>query len=227
MLHNNRNHRYSNPRPVDEYDEGCGILGLAIALALMLAVVAIIVGVIAIIRTKNNVTVIHNYYNESNNCTIVCNSTNVTGNSTAVVLPPIEFANFFALMPGDNAATVALGAGVSFPQLGPENGASIFPINPTTFQITNVGIYDISFTVSVSEPGQLQLKLNAAPFAGCVSGRATGTSIITMRCFVSIVTPNSVISVINPPGNSGALTITPIAGGATAVSAHLNVLRLS
>lgn len=37
----------------------------------------------------------------------------------------IDFADFFALMPGDNSATVAAGANVSFPQDGPNSGSGL------------------------------------------------------------------------------------------------------
>jgi hypothetical protein len=45
--------------------------------------------------------------------------------------------------------------------------------------------------------------------------------------FVTTTTVNSTISIMNPPGNSTALTITPIAGGASAVSANLNITRVA
>ena len=73
----------------------------------------------------------------------------------------IAFADFFALMPPDNAATVAPDTDVSFPQDGPSSGA-ILRINPSQFELLNVGTYQVAFQVSISEAGQLILTLNGA-----------------------------------------------------------------
>jgi hypothetical protein len=85
----------------------------------------------------------------------------------------------------------------------------------------------IQFQVSVTEAGQLALALggNIVPYT--VVGRATGASQIVGVCLFKTTIANSVISVINPPGNSTALTITPVAGGTHSVSAHLTILQLA
>lgn len=139
----------------------------------------------------------------------------------------IDFADFFALMPGDNAATVATGANVSFPQDGPNSGSGlIFGLTANTFNLTNVGVYEVNFQVSVSEAGQLLLNLNGTDLAYTVAGRATGTSQIVGLALVRTTIPNSVLAVRNPSGNAAALTITPVAGGARSVSAHLVVKQI-
>jgi hypothetical protein len=129
------------------------------------------------------------------------------------------FSMFFALMPGDNAATVAVGAPVLFPQNGPTNGAAT-RLTAGTFNLPNVGTYEVSWQVSVTEPGQLMLAVSGNR-PETVAGRATGTSQITQRVLVTTVGINSVLAVLNAPGNSTALTITPIAGGTNPVSATL------
>jgi hypothetical protein len=130
-------------------------------------------------------------------------------------------------MPGDNAATVAAGTPVSFPQNGPTLGAGIARLTGTTFNLVNVGVYLVSFQVSVSEAGQLVIALNGVEQAYTVVGRATGTSQISQSCLIAVVTPNSVLSVNNPAGEAAALTITPLAGGTSPVSAHLMITRYS
>jgi hypothetical protein len=130
-------------------------------------------------------------------------------------------------MPGDNAATVAIGAPVSFPQDGPVLGTSIARLTGTTFNLVDLGIYLVSFQVSVTEAGQLVIALNGVEQAYTVVGRATGTSQISQTCLIAVVTPNSVLSVNNPAGEAAALTITPLAGGANPVSAHLMITRYS
>lgn len=134
-------------------------------------------------------------------------------------------ADFFALMPPDNAATVAPGADVSFPQDGPTFGG-IIRIGSAAFQLPSVGVYQVIFQVSVTEAGQLILTLDGSDLAYTVVGRATGTSQIMGMALVQTATPNSILTVRNPAGNATALTITPLAGGTRPVSAHLVITQL-
>ncbi|MBD0384680.1 collagen-like protein [Paenibacillus sp. WST5] len=124
----------------------------------------------------------------------------------------LGFADFFALMPPDNAATVAPNTDVSFPQDGPISGTEITRVNASSFNLATIGTYQVLFQVGVNEPGQLILTLNGADLAYTVVGRATGTSQLTVR---------------NPAGNAAALTITPLAGGTRPVSAHLVITQIA
>jgi len=137
------------------------------------------------------------------------------------------FADFFALMPGDNAATVAPGADVDFPQDGPNSGVAISRISVDGFNLTTIGTYLVMFQVSVSEAGQLMVTLNGTELPFTVVGRATGTSLIVGTALVQTTTSNSVLSIRNPAGNPTALTITPLAGGTRPSSAHLVIMRLT
>jgi hypothetical protein len=138
----------------------------------------------------------------------------------------IAFADFFALMPPDNAATVAPGTDVSFPQDGPSSASAISRTGPSSFNLSAIGAYQVTFNVSVTEAGQLILTLNGADLAYTVVGRATGTSQIIGTSLVSTTVINSVLTVRNPAGNSTALTITPLAGGTRPVSAHLVITQI-
>ena len=56
----------------------------------------------------------------------------------AVAEEVLAFADFFALMPPDNAATVAPGTDVSFPQDGPTSGTVLLvlvPVHLTCLQL--------------------------------------------------------------------------------------------
>ena len=139
----------------------------------------------------------------------------------------INYADFYALMPPDNAATVAPGADVSFPQDGPNSGTVITRIDDTSFNLSEIGTYEIFFNVPVTEAGQLELTLNGAPILYTVVGRATGTSDISGMFLVTTTTADSIITVRNPLGNANALTITPLAGGTSSVSAHLVILQIA
>jgi hypothetical protein len=138
----------------------------------------------------------------------------------------IAFADFFGLMPPDNAATVAPGTDVSFPQDGPTSGTAITRTGPSTFNLTAIGTYQVMFQVSVTEAGQLILTLNGADLAYTVVGRATGTSQIVGMSLLTTTVINSLLTIRNPAGNSTALTITPLAGGTRPVSAHLVITQI-
>jgi hypothetical protein len=143
----------------------------------------------------------------------------------------LSAADFYALMPGDNPATVAVGSYVIFPQNGESVGTDITrgpaPESNFVFNLGPIGLYQIFFQVSVTEAGQLQLNLNNTVIANSVVGRATGTSQITGMSLIRTSSINSILKVQNPSGNSTALTITPLAGGASPVSAHLVITLLS
>jgi hypothetical protein len=129
-------------------------------------------------------------------------------------------------MPPDNAATVAPGTDVSFPQDGPTSGGGIGRTSASTYNLSAIGYYQVMFQVSVTEAGQLILTLNGADLAYTVVGRATGTSQIVGVSLVQTTVINSILTVRNPAGNSTALTITPLAGGTRPVGAHLVIARI-
>lgn len=149
-----------------------------------------------------------------------------------------EAADFFALMPGDNSATVAIGSPVQFPQNGAGAPGTILSINrdggssPDTFVLHNIGTYEINWQVSVNEPGQLALTLDTGsgfqPDQNTVVGRFTGTSQIVGLCLITTTVVDTKLQVINY-SSPAALTITPDAGtaaGRQAVSAHLVIKRI-
>ena len=105
-------------------------------------------------------------------------------------------------MPPDNAATVAPGTDVAFPQNGPTLASGILRYSATEFTLTNIGTYQVMFQVSVTEPGQLILTLNGEDLSYTVVGRATGTSQIVGVALVQTTTVNSILTVRNPAGNS-------------------------
>ncbi|CAN5161468.1 hypothetical protein BH11ACT4_BH11ACT4_24660 [soil metagenome] len=131
-------------------------------------------------------------------------------------------ALFFALMPPDNASTVAPGTDVQFPQDGPTTTTTgITRSSPAAFTLAAPGVYRVSYQVSIAEPGQLILTLNGADLAYTVTGRDISSSQITAMTLVQTTGANSVLTVRNPAGNFNALTILPIAGGTRDVSATL------
>jgi hypothetical protein len=144
----------------------------------------------------------------------------------------LDFSDFFALMPGDNSATIAGGAPILFPQNGPtsgvitrQGGASF-----TTFILPTIGTYLVQFQASIAEgvpmmAAQLALSINGVVDPTTVVGRSTGTDQVIGKSLVTTSVPNTTIEVINA-NTTPALTLTPIAGGTQAVSAHLLIIRI-
>jgi hypothetical protein len=139
---------------------------------------------------------------------------------------------FYALMPGDNPASVAASAPVQFPQTFGFNQPGVNRNGPSHFTLLAIGTYEVSFQVSVTEAGQLCVFTGAtagteANLAYTVVGRATGTSQIVGHVLVRAPVASTSLSIRNCPGNSPALTITPVAGGTNAVSATLLIKRVA
>jgi len=132
-------------------------------------------------------------------------------------------------MPSDNTSTVGPGADVSFPENGPAlatTSITRIPSSFSSFSLGNVGVYQVLFQVSVNEAGQLDLTLNGTELAYTVVGRATGTSQLVGMALVQTTAADSTLTVRNPIANSTALTITPYAGGASPVAAHLVITEV-
>ena len=137
-----------------------------------------------------------------------------------------NYADFYAVMPPDNAATVAVGGDVDFPQDGPNSSGTITRTGLDTFSLIDVGTYLVMFQVSVTEAGQLVLTLNGEELPYTVVGRATGTDQIVGTSIITTTVATSILTVRNPASEAAALTITPNAGGTEAVTAHLVIIQL-
>ena len=138
-----------------------------------------------------------------------------------------NFADFYALMPADNATPVGVGEDVAFPQNGPTSNSTITRLTDNSFSLSEVGTYLVMFQVSTTEPAQLVLTLNGEEIPYSVVGRATGTSQIVETILITTTIATSTLTVRNPAANATALTITPNAGGNESVSAHLVIVQLT
>jgi hypothetical protein len=138
----------------------------------------------------------------------------------------LAFADFFAIMPPDNSATIAAGFPVAFPNLGSTNGTTISAISNTQFQLAAIGTYMVSWQAIVTEAGQLVLELNGTEDLNMVVGRATGACQIVGNRLITTTTANTILRIVNPTGNATTLTLTVSAGGARPVSASLVIMRI-
>ncbi|HET7928546.1 MAG TPA: hypothetical protein VFM40_03250 [Actinomycetota bacterium] len=162
-------------------------------------------------------------YTSASGVDYVCNGTSQGGGGGTG-----DFGYFYALMPPDNADTVAAASAVDFPR---ELGTStIARASASEFVLPAIGVYEVSWQVSVSEAGQLVLGLDSGSgvveLPDTVVGRATGTSQIVGHVVVITTSAFSKLSVRNPAGNTPALTVTPLAGGTHPVSASLLIKQI-
>jgi len=139
--------------------------------------------------------------------------------------PIMPYGYFYALMPGDNAATVAQGTAIEFPQDGAANG--IVRSSATQFTLPNTGTYEVSWQASINEACQTVLCINGVEQAHSVVGRATGTNQISNTVLIT-ATAGDLVSIQNPAATATVLTLTPNAGaGAVSpVSASVVIKQL-
>lgn len=130
-------------------------------------------------------------------------ATGATGETGRV----LNYADFYALMPPDNAATVAKGTDVSFPQDGSNSGADISRASASTFNLGLIGTYQVLFQVGVDEVRQLVLTLNGDELDYTAVDRATGTSQIIGMAIVTTTIINSILTVRNPADNAAHLQL--------------------
>jgi len=130
-------------------------------------------------------------------------------------------ADFYLITP---SPTIAPGTAINFSIDGPIFGPDITRIDSSQFNLASIGIYQVFFQASITEPGQLSVALNDIPIS--IVGRATGTNQITSLSLLQTTTINTILTIVNPIGETTALTLTPFAGGINQVSAHLVITRI-
>lgn len=129
-------------------------------------------------------------------------------------------------MPPDNAAPVAAGSAVEFPEDGPSSGGGISRMSNSTFLLSATGTYQVLFQASITATGQMVLALNGSELPSTVVGRAGLTCQIVGLVLINTTSVNSILSVNNPAGEAVPLVLTPMAGGTDPVSAHLVIMRI-
>ena len=137
-----------------------------------------------------------------------------------------DFASFYAVMPPDNPVAITPGSDIEFPNDGISSSTTITLLTSSTFNLSEIGVYEINYQVSISESAQLVLALNGVELLNTVVGRFTGSSQIVGLSIINTTVVNSVLSVRNPSVNFGSLNITPNSGGVSAVTANINIFQL-
>ena len=137
----------------------------------------------------------------------------------------VDFAEFYALMPPNNNLAIGSGVDVNFNTAGPaKSGTDILQFLSFNFVINAAGIYEVAYFVAVNESTQFVLCFDGNPDPTLVTGRASTNNYVMARHLIQITTPGVIVSVRNAGPSS--VTITPDAGGASPVSAHITFVRL-
>ncbi len=126
---------------------------------------------------------------------------------------------YFYLQNIDARQTIGVGEAVPFPMNGPSSG--LYRSNATEFVLPDIGVYEVTWQVSVNEPGQLVLTLDGVEVPSTVVGRNTGTTQIVGNVLIQTSVPGSLLSVRIPTYTTTALTLSPSAGGTTLLTSPL------
>jgi hypothetical protein len=138
----------------------------------------------------------------------------------------LSYADFYALMPDDNATPITPGSDVAFPQNGIIANANIGRTSDTEFLLNTAGTYLIMWNATVAEAGQLTLTVNDVEYPSTVVGKGAADGEIVGFTIIN-TTGGATITVRNPVVNATNLTLTPNAGGTAPVSAHLTIVQLA
>lgn len=138
----------------------------------------------------------------------------------------LSYADFYALMPTDNAEAITPGTDVSFPRNGVIANTNIGRTSDTDFLLNATGTYLVMWNASITEAAQLVLTANGAELPYTVVGKGDGLGELVGFTIINIVTPTT-ITVRNPVNNTTDVTLTPSSGGTDPVTAHLTIVQLA
>jgi hypothetical protein len=138
----------------------------------------------------------------------------------------LGFGQFYGMTSGTGnggptayAGTIAAGAPVPFPADGPATGGlARSGASTTDFILPVVGVYEVTFSLHTTEPGQLMLEVDGVALDYTVATNANptmGGHPIGGTHLVATGADNATLRVMNPPGNATALTVTPADGTLT------------
>ncbi|MDB6036309.1 MAG: repeat protein, partial [Verrucomicrobiales bacterium] len=136
------------------------------------------------------------------------------------------FGYFYLKSPPDAATIVFPGDAFPFLRNGPASGIPRNGVAVDEFVLPAVGVYEISWQISITEAGQLVLALDGVEQDATVVGRDTGSTQIMGNALLETTNPNTVLTVRNPAGNATALTVMPNAGGASPSTGSLVIKRI-
>ena len=138
----------------------------------------------------------------------------------------LSYADFYALMPPDNAESIGPGDDVAFPRNGVIANTNIGRISNTEFLLNSAGTYLVMWYTTVTEASQLVLTLNNVELPSTVVGvNATAGELVGFT--ILTIAGASTITLRNAAANNDNITLTESPGGVLPVSAHLTIIQLA
>jgi hypothetical protein len=139
----------------------------------------------------------------------------------------INYADFYALSPDDNAEVIPAGEDVEFPQNGPSNGV-ITRTGASTFNLPEAGTYLVSFNTSLAGAGQLVLTLNGTEVANTATqSNNEEISSVSQTVIITTTEDNSILALSNPATATNGIQIASSCEGELPASSHLVILQIA
>lgn len=133
----------------------------------------------------------------------------------------LAFADFYALMPPDNATPIVPGGAVAFPRDGVNSATNIGRLSSTEFTLLDPGIYLVQFQVPIVEQGQAVLTLNGVELPYTV---VSGDDSLYGVALVETTAATDRLALVNPALAAGNLTVA--SGAEVPNAAHLVITQL-
>ena len=133
----------------------------------------------------------------------------------------LAFADFYALLPPDNAEPIIPGGAVEFPQNGATSANNIGRLSDTQFTLLDPGIYLVQFQIPVTGDSQAVLALNGVELPYTV---VSGTDMLSGVSLVQTTLATDVLSVVNPATATTNLVVD--SNATTPNTAHLVITQL-
>lgn len=161
-------------------------------------------------------------------CSLTCTDAGleVTSPAGTIVLTGASAASAgYAYIYNTDPAVIAKEAAINFSSNGPLVGITHAP-GTDAINITNAGVYAVTFSVSGVEPNQFAIFVNGAPATDTVYGSGAGTQQNTGQAILTLST-GDVITLVNHTSTAG-VTLQTLAGGAVVnVNASVLIQRLA
>ena len=137
----------------------------------------------------------------------------------------LGYADFYAIMPPENAAAIAPGEAVEFPEQSFIGGTNVTRTSDSEFTFTESGIYLVFFNAATSEAAQLVPAINTTELSFALAGKDSALSQLSGMAIIA-ANDGDVLTLRNPASATSSVTLSPNAGGNSPVTAHLILIRL-
>ena len=137
----------------------------------------------------------------------------------------LGYADFYAIMPPENAAVIAPGEAVEFPEQSFIGGTNVTRTSDSEFTFTESGIYLVFFNAATSEAAQLVPAINTTELSFALAGKDSALSQLSGMAIIA-ANDGDVLTLRNPASATSSVTLSPNAGGNSPVTAHLIIIRL-